>query len=77
MKTVEIAVIGGGPAGLSAAINAASLGAKVAIIEQDDQLGGQLRKQTHMFFGSKEQYASTRGIDIAVIHAGRTKEIPE
>jgi len=67
MKTVEIAVIGGGPAGLSAAINAASLGAKVAIIERDDQLGGQLRKQTHMFFGSKEQYASTRGIDIAVI----------
>lgn len=67
MKTVEIAVIGGGPAGLSAAINAVSLGAKVAIIERDDQLGGQLRKQTHMFFGSKEQYASTRGVDIAVM----------
>ncbi len=63
MKT-DIAVIGGGPAGLCAAINAASSGAKVILLERDSQLGGQLIKQTHMFFGSKEQHASTRGIDI-------------
>jgi sarcosine oxidase subunit alpha len=67
LKTVDIAVIGGGPAGLSAAINAASLGAGVALIDRNDALGGQLVKQTHMFFGSQKQYASVRGIDIARI----------
>ncbi|NLW21685.1 MAG: FAD-dependent oxidoreductase [Tissierellia bacterium] len=67
MITTEIAIIGGGPAGLSAAISAASLGAKVAILERDGRLGGQLIKQTHKFFGSEKQYASTRGFDIAKI----------
>lgn len=67
MRTTEIAIIGGGPAGLCAAISAASLGAKVTIIERNNDLGGQLVKQTHMFFGSQKQYASIRGIDIAGI----------
>ena len=67
MRTTELAIIGGGPAGLSAAISAASLGAKVTLINRDDNLGGQLMKQTHMFFGSQKQYASIRGIDIAGI----------
>ena len=67
MRTTELAIIGGGPAGLSAAISAASLGAKVTLINRDDNLGGQLIKQTHMFFGSQKQYASIRGIDIAGI----------
>lgn len=67
MRTTEIAIIGGGPAGLRAAISAASMGAKVTIIERNENLGGQLVKQTHMFFGSQKQYASIRGIDIAGI----------
>lgn len=67
MRTTELAIIGGGPAGLSAAITAASLGAKVTLIDRSDNLGGQLVKQTHMFFGSQKQYASTRGVDIADI----------
>lgn len=67
MKHTEIVVVGGGPAGLSAAINAAAAGAKVIVIDRNSQLGGQLVKQTHMFFGSQKQYASTRGIDIADI----------
>jgi len=67
VKHTEIVVIGGGPAGLSAAINAASCGAKVMVIDRNSQLGGQLVKQTHMFFGSQKQYASVRGIDIAGI----------
>lgn len=67
MKHTDIVVVGGGPAGLSAAINAASCGAKVMVIDRNSQLGGQLVKQTHMFFGSQKQYASTRGIDIAEI----------
>lgn len=67
MLKTDIVVIGAGPAGLNAAISAASMGAKVVIVERDDFVGGQLVKQTHKFFGSKEQYASMRGIDIAQI----------
>ncbi|WP_066495643.1 NAD(P)/FAD-dependent oxidoreductase [Abyssisolibacter fermentans] len=67
MKNVELAVIGGGPAGLCAAISAASSGAKVLIVDRNKKIGGQLIKQTHMFFGSEKQYASTRGIDITNI----------
>ncbi|HYF83565.1 MAG TPA: FAD-dependent oxidoreductase [Clostridia bacterium] len=67
MKHTEIVVVGGGPAGLSAAINAAASGAKVMVIDRSSELGGQLVKQTHMFFGSQKQYASVRGIDIAAI----------
>lgn len=67
MKHAELVIIGGGPAGLCAAVSAASSGTKVLILERDDSLGGQLIKQTHMFFGSEKQYASTRGIDIPQI----------
>lgn len=67
MKTTEIAIIGGGPAGLSAAISAASSGARVTLVDRNSNLGGQLKKQTHKFFGSQKQYASSRGFDIAII----------
>jgi sarcosine oxidase, subunit alpha len=65
MLKTDIAVIGGGPAGLCAAIAAASSGARVTLIDRNAQLGGQLLKQTHMFFGSVKQHASVRGFDIA------------
>ncbi len=65
MQTTEILVIGGGPAGLSAALEAASLGADVTVLDSDLKLGGQLIKQTHKFFGSKAEYAGTRGFEIA------------
>ena len=65
MKKTDIAIIGGGPAGLSAAIYAASLGTKIILIDDSLELGGQLIKQTHKFFGSANQFAGTRGIDIA------------
>lgn len=61
----DIAVIGGGPAGLMAALTAAEVGAKVLLLERDGHLGGQLVKQTHKFFGSEKQHASVRGIAIA------------
>lgn len=67
MKNVDIVVIGGGPAGLCATISAASSGASVLLIDRNKRLGGQLVKQSHMFFGSEKQYASTRGFDIANI----------
>ena len=40
---LRVAVVGGGPAGLEAARFAAELGARVALYEREDQLGGQLR----------------------------------
>ncbi len=61
----DIVVIGGGPAGLSAAIYAARYGAKVVLIDKFKKLGGQLIKQTHKFFGSRKHDAGVRGIDIA------------
>jgi len=61
----DMFIVGGGPAGLAAAIKAAEYGKKVIIVEKDFKLGGQLIKQTHRFFGSKEECAGTRGIEIA------------
>ena len=63
----DFAIVGGGPAGLSAAVYAAKNGIKPLIIEENFLLGGQLIKQTHKFFGSRSHYANVRGIDIAKI----------
>lgn len=65
MIETEILVVGGGPAGLMAAIASSSLGAQVTLIDRQDKLGGQLIKQTHKFFGSFKAQAGVRGIDIA------------
>lgn len=64
MTETGLLVLGGGPAGLSAAATAAEQGAQVTVLERNARIGGQLIKQTHMFFGSREQHASVRGIDI-------------
>jgi thioredoxin reductase len=60
----ELAVIGSGPAGLTAAIEAARYGVEVVIIDENTTPGGQLFKQIHKFFGSKDHKAGIRGIDI-------------
>jgi len=60
----DVVIIGGGPAGLCSAISLGKTGLSVLLIERDPFLGGQLVKQTHMFFGSKEQFAGTRGFQI-------------
>lgn len=65
MNHFELIIIGGGPAGLSAAKMAAEANLNVLLIDRSPALGGQLIKQTHKFFGSKKQYAKMRGIDIA------------
>lgn len=61
----DIIIIGGGPSGLCAAKTALESGISVLIIDRNAEIGGQLVKQTHKFFGSKDQYAKTRGFDIA------------
>lgn len=64
MRETEFAVVGAGPAGLSAAIEAAKAGVEVLLIDENARPGGQLFKQIHKFFGSKDHHAGTRGIDI-------------
>jgi len=64
MKRYDLIIIGAGPAGLSAAGEAASLGMKVAVFDENARPGGQLFKQIHKFFGSKEHKAKIRGITI-------------
>lgn len=72
--STDLLVVGGGAAGLCAAAEAARAGARVMVIESDLHAGGQLVKQTHKFFGSKDEYAGTRGFEIATI---LLKEIAE
>ncbi|MDF2548481.1 MAG: pyridine nucleotide-disulfide oxidoreductase [Anaerosolibacter sp.] len=64
MNSFPIVVIGAGPAGLSAAIEAAKAGAKVLVIDENLKPGGQLFKQIHKFFGSRVHKAGVRGMDI-------------
>jgi thioredoxin reductase/Fe-S-cluster-containing hydrogenase component 2 len=60
----ELIVVGAGPAGLSAAIEAARKGVQVLVFDENDRPGGQLFKQIHKFFGSKEHRAKVRGYQI-------------
>lgn len=64
MKRYELIVIGAGPAGLSAAIEGAKAGMRVAVFDENARPGGQLFKQIHKFFGSKEHKAKIRGFRI-------------
>ena len=60
----EFIVVGAGPAGLSAAIEAARSGVSVTVFDENAHPGGQLFKQIHKFFGSKEHMAKIRGFRI-------------
>ena len=63
-EAIDFLVVGGGPAGLRAALRAGDGGANVLIVDENPFLGGQLIKQTHKFFGSGDQEAGNRGIEI-------------
>ncbi|MDZ4122324.1 MAG: NAD(P)/FAD-dependent oxidoreductase, partial [Candidatus Cloacimonadaceae bacterium] len=63
----DAVIIGAGPSGICAANVLGMTGKKVLLMERDPFLGGQLLKQSHMFFGSRQQYAGTRGFEIAGI----------
>ena len=72
---IPVLIIGGGPAGLSAAIELGALGVNVILVDDKSRLGGKLVLQTHRFFGSKEAvYAGSRGIDIAAKLENRVAE---
>lgn len=60
----DIVVVGAGPAGLAASIEAARAGADVLLVDLNMKPGGQLFKQIHKFFGSSAHRSGTRGYDI-------------
>jgi sarcosine oxidase, subunit alpha len=63
---VECLIVGGGPAGLTAAVELGKAGVRTLVVDDKHRLGGKLVLQTHKFFGSIEAcHAGTRGIDIA------------
>lgn len=64
MKRYDLIIVGAGPSGLSAGIEAAKKGMNVVIFDENEKPGGQLFKQIHKFFGSKEHKAKIRGIKI-------------
>lgn len=61
-KTWDLIVIGGGTAGLPAAIRAAERGARVLIIEQAAQLGGTLHLSTGQIAGAGTVFQAREGI---------------
>jgi sarcosine oxidase subunit alpha len=71
---VEVLVVGGGPAGMSAAVELASAGVGVIVADDKQELGGKLGLQTHNFFGSmRDCYAGMRGMDIGAMLARRVE----
>lgn len=73
----EVLIIGGGPSGLSAAIQLGSYGIDCLLLDDKHELGGKLVLQTHKFFGSEEDSrAGTRGHEIGKLLAEEVKQLP-
>ncbi|MCK9460155.1 MAG: FAD-dependent oxidoreductase, partial [Proteobacteria bacterium] len=73
----RVLVLGGGPAGLCAAIELGRAGIDVLIVDDKPELGGKLTLQTHQFFGSvADCWAGTRGIDIGHLLADDVAALP-
>ena len=71
----DVLIIGGGPAGLSAALQLDAGGVDTILVDDKDELGGKLVLQTHKFFGSVEDsFAGMRGRDIGRMLAGQVEE---
>jgi sarcosine oxidase subunit alpha len=74
-RHTDVAVVGGGPAGLCAAREAAHLGARVTLIDDQPALGGHLRVQTGTYTDGGE-YSGWRGFDIARRLAQEIESLP-
>ena len=75
MMNKSVVVIGGGSAGLCSAIEVARAGGQVLVIDENHKAGGQLFKQIHKFFGSKEHRAGIRGIHIGEMLLKEAKDL--
>ncbi len=71
----DVAVLGGGPAGLRAAIAAAEAGLNVTLVEDNPVLGGHLRGDTHVYEDAGE-FSGLTGHQIALELSRRLANIP-
>ncbi len=69
--SAELLIVGAGPAGLSAAIEAGQLCKNVILVDDKDRLGGQLIKQTHTFFSDVKYAAGKRGFKLGEEMVGK------
>jgi NADPH-dependent 2,4-dienoyl-CoA reductase/sulfur reductase-like enzyme len=75
MQRFEMVCVGAGPAGLAAAIEAARNGVDVVVFDENERPGGQLFKQIHKFFGSREHRAMERGFNIGQSFLNEAREL--
>ena len=73
-KTTDVAVIGGGPAGMAAAWSAARCGAKTVLLERMSYLGGVLPQCVHDGFGLYSEGESMTGPGYAHIWKEKLSE---
>ena len=74
--STEFLVVGGGPAGMQAAIEAGQRGVSVVIVDDKDRLGGQLVKQTHTFFSDVKYAAGKRGFKLGEEMIAQLDQLP-
>ena len=69
---IDVAVVGGGPAGLAAAVGLQRAGARVVVLEREAALGGIARHSDHTGYGLREFHRVLRGPVYARRWAERT-----
>jgi sarcosine oxidase subunit alpha len=72
----DLAIVGGGPAGICAALQFAASSQRIALFDENDRIGGQLLKQTHKFFGSSDTFSGLRGFQIASLLEEKIRSVP-
>lgn len=73
---VDVLIVGGGPAGMASAEVLCGTDLSVVLVDDQIRLGGQLIKQTHIFFGSRELFAGKRGFEIAEEYSSKLSKCP-
>jgi len=75
-KHVDVIVIGGGPAGMSAAMEAASFGVDVLLVDDQPDLGGHLRFSQNVVSLSSGEYSGQRAYEVAKTSSDRVRSYP-
>ena len=77
MKLYDVVIVGGGPAGLSAAYSAYRNGARQILVERDREMGGILQQCIHNGFGLHHFKEELTGPGYAGRCIGLIKDLPE